>query len=200
MINAEIAKNKNHAAKNEMLLSMHRSLGSKALDLSKWLILSEQWSRRANLEIQGVIKNDSESAVIDIVLKIGNAISEPIQECDIEACPRVLTQKADKSNVVVHFWYQAKRKNYPPESHKNWGFGLEDSDPVYVSETSAQHKRDCLHPLLIKCMSISGNLVIKFKDFYAAIWLLCSSIGNQQERPYQALVAGKQSCWISNRQ
>lgn len=136
-LNTEIAKNKNLAAENETLRSMHISLESKVLDLDKRLIQSEQYSRRANLEIQGVVKNDSES-VTDIVSKIGDAISEPIQECDIEACHRVPTRKADKANIVVQFRSRAKRDTVLQKAKKmrlkNTDVGLENSDPVYVNE------------------------------------------------------------------
>ncbi|KAL1467755.1 hypothetical protein MTO96_041948 [Rhipicephalus appendiculatus] len=79
-----------------------------ARDLEARLVLTEQYSRKANLKIQGVLKEDNES-VINIVSKIGSAISEPITAADIEGCHRVPRRDNGKSNIIVQFKSRANR-------------------------------------------------------------------------------------------
>lgn len=70
--------------------------------LQKRLAQSEQYSRRSNIEIKGLMEKENEN-VGALVAKIGDVIGEPITATDIEICHRVPTREAGKSNVVVQF-------------------------------------------------------------------------------------------------
>lgn len=115
-------------AKNAGLASENAALERTLQDLEGRLVHLEQYSRKANLEIQGVIRKDDES-VSEILSKVGSAINEPIADSDIEACHRVPTRNADRSHIIVQFKSKAKKTRLT-----NNDLGLENTAPVYVNE------------------------------------------------------------------
>lgn len=124
-------------AKNAGLASENAALERTLQDLEGRLVHLEQYSRKANLEIQGVIRKDDES-VSEILSKVGSAINEPIADSDIEACHRVPTRNADRSHIIVQFKSRTKRDAVLKKAKKtrltNNDLGLENTAPVYVNE------------------------------------------------------------------
>lgn len=136
-LETEAKKNTKLAAENEALRAKLASLENGLQDVEKRLLLSEQYSRKTNLEIQGVVKKEGE-CVAEIVTKIGTVIGEAITAADIETCHRVPTRNAEKSNIVVQFKSRAKRDSVLHKAKKmrlnNQNLDLENPAPVYVNE------------------------------------------------------------------
>lgn len=142
-LEAEVERNTKLEKENELLRAKRLSIESKTQDLENRMVISEQYSRRANLEIQGVVNQPNEN-VSDILSKIGSLIHEPIQESDIELCHRVPTRKVDKTNIVVKFKSRAKRDDVLRKAKKmhlthkdldlNDTTDLKDETPFYVNE------------------------------------------------------------------
>ncbi|KAL1419652.1 hypothetical protein MTO96_005066 [Rhipicephalus appendiculatus] len=131
------ARNKDLESENAALRAECKCLESRGRDLEARLVLTEQYLRKANLEIQGVLKEDNES-VINIVSKIGSAISEPITTADIEACHRVPSRDNGKSNIIVQFKSRAKRDSILKKAKRarltNKDVGLTNGNAIYVNE------------------------------------------------------------------
>ncbi|KAH9367655.1 hypothetical protein HPB48_020386 [Haemaphysalis longicornis] len=85
---------------NEKLRAKCRENESKIEELHMRLVQCEQYSRRSNVQIKGLVKAENED-VTDLVSKLGAAIGEPTSADDIEVCHRVPTREEGKSNVVV---------------------------------------------------------------------------------------------------
>lgn len=136
-LNDETTKNVKLASENEALQSKNAALERTLQDLEMRLVYMEQYSRKSNLEIQGVIRKDDES-ITEIISKVGSAISEPIDDTDIEACHRVPTRNADRSHIIVQFKSRTKRDTVLKKAKKtrltNSDLGLENTTPVYVNE------------------------------------------------------------------
>lgn len=136
-LSAEQAKNAALESQNRELRGKNLALEETAVDLEKRLIHMEQYSRNANLEIQGVIKAENEN-VTEIVSNIGTAINETITEADIVACHRVPTRNPEKTSIVVQFVSRTKRDSALKKARKlrltNKDIGLDNPSPVYVNE------------------------------------------------------------------
>lgn len=145
------AKNKQLEKTNEALRAKCSFTDTKVQGIDNRLVQSEQYSRRSNLEIQGVVKTEHES-VASIVAKIGSAIREPINESDIEVCHRVPTRNAEKTNIVVQFRSRAKRDNVLTNAKSkrltNNDLDLNSPAAVYVNE----HLCPTLKRLLAMCV------------------------------------------------
>lgn len=133
----EVAKNKQLTKEKEALFSRCMAVENEAKEQEKRLTSIEQYSRKNNLEIQGVIQTENES-VSDVLAKIGNAIKEPITGADVEVCHRVPTRDADKTNIVVQFRSRAKRDAVLRKARKarptNNAIGMSEATPIYVNE------------------------------------------------------------------
>lgn len=105
--------------------------------LQKRVVQSEQYSRRSNIEIRGLVEQDNED-VAELVGKIGDVLGEPITSSDIEVCHRVPTREAGKSNVVVQFRSRQKRDSVLEKARKarvrNNQVGIPDDARVFVNE------------------------------------------------------------------
>lgn len=145
------AKNKQLEKMNEALRAKCSFTDTKVQGIDNRLVQSEQYSRRSNLEIQGVVRKEHES-VTSILAKIGSAISEPINETDIEICHRVPTRDAQKTNIVVQFRSRAKRDNVLTKAKNrrltNNDLDLNSPAAVYVNE----HLCPTLKRLLAMCV------------------------------------------------
>ncbi|CAN7938936.1 unnamed protein product [Ixodes hexagonus] len=101
------------------------------------VVQCEQYSRRSNIEIRGLVENENEN-VTELVSKIGEVIGEPIAADDVEACHRVPTRQAGKSNVVVQFKSRQKRDTVLEKARKsrirNHHVGISDEAQVYLNE------------------------------------------------------------------
>lgn len=136
-LNVETANNARLEAENRALREQCSDVENKARDLDVRLVQTEQYSRNVNIEIQGVIEKENES-VVDIMSKLGEAISEPVAESDIEICHRVPTRNANKTNIIVQFKSRAKRDTVLKKAKKmrltNEDIALDSSEPTYVNE------------------------------------------------------------------
>lgn len=158
-----VTRNKNLESENAALRAECKCLESRSRDLDTRLVLAEQYSRKANLEIQGVLKQDDES-VFSIVSKIGGAINEPITEVDIEACHRVPTRDAGKSNIIVQFKSRAKRDSILKKAKRarltNKDVGLTTGNAIYVNEH--------LCPALKKLLALAVKKKYEYK--WKSVW------------------------------
>lgn len=136
-LDVELAKNAKLERENDALGARCQVLENRVADLQSRLLQIEQYSRNCNLEIQGVEKKENEN-VVEIVSKIGMAISEPISETDIAACHRVPTRNSDKSNILVQFKSRDKRESALKKAKKmrltNEDLGFQSTLPIYVNE------------------------------------------------------------------
>lgn len=136
-LDTEIARNTQLLKDNQEVNAKCASLERKNGELENQIVHLEQYSRNANLEIQGVVKTENES-IIAILSTIGNAIDEPISECDIEACHRVPTRNPDKTNIIVQFKSRSKRDRTLRKARKarltNNSLGLNHSSAIYINE------------------------------------------------------------------
>ncbi|KAL1486149.1 hypothetical protein MTO96_031514 [Rhipicephalus appendiculatus] len=157
------ARNKDLESENAALRAECKCLESRGRDLEARLVLTEQYSRKANLEIQGVLKEDNES-VINIVSKIGSAISEPITAADIEACHRVPSRDNGKSNIIVQFKSRAKRDGILKKAKRarltNKDVGLTSGNAIYVNEH--------LCPALKKLLAFAVKKKYEYK--WKSVW------------------------------
>lgn len=162
-LETESKKSAKLSAENDALRAKLAALEGGAQDVEKRLLLSEQYSRKTNLEIHGVVKKEGE-CVADIVTKIGTAIGETIAHSDLETCHRVPTRNADKSNIVVQFKSRAKRDSVLHKAKKmrlnNQDLDLENQAPVYVNEH--------LCPTLKKLLAMAVKR--KYESKWKAVW------------------------------
>ncbi|KAK8767911.1 hypothetical protein V5799_005308 [Amblyomma americanum] len=159
----EVAKTRQKAAEYEALQARLTLMEAKLKDLENRQTHSEQYSRKNNLEIQGVAKSENES-VTDILAKIGDAVKEPITQNDVEACHRVPTRNPDKANIIVQFRSRAKRDNVLGKAKKtrftNSTIGLDTSDPIYINEH--------LCPVLKKLLALTVKK--KYENRWKSVW------------------------------
>lgn len=122
---------------NESLRATCSKHESTIAQLQKRLDQCEQYSRRSNLDIKGVVQAVGED-VTAVVCKIGAVIGEPIVADDIEVCHRVPTRDADKTNVIVQFRSRQKRDSVLEKARKsrlrNSQIGINDESPIFVNE------------------------------------------------------------------
>lgn len=133
----ETAKISQLSDDNGMLRSKCTTLERRSQELEKRVVNMEQYSRNANIEIQGVSQEKDEN-VFDIISKIGSVIEEPITEADIEKCHRVPTRRPGKTNIIVQFKSRAKRDAALQKAKKarftNKDVGIDNTNPIYVNE------------------------------------------------------------------
>lgn len=122
---------------NEELRAKCRDNDNIIQQLQKRVVQSEQYSRRSNIEIKGLIKQENE-CVEGLAGKIGDVLGEPITPSDIEVCHRVPTRKAGKSNIIVQFRNVQKRDTVLAKARKarvrNNQVGILDDARVFVNE------------------------------------------------------------------
>ncbi|KAH7940828.1 hypothetical protein HPB49_006502 [Dermacentor silvarum] len=87
---------------NERLKAKCSENESVIVELQKRVVQGEQYSRRSNVEIKGLVEMENEK-ITDVEGKIGDVIGEPISASDIELCHRVPTREQGKTNVNVQF-------------------------------------------------------------------------------------------------
>lgn len=170
--------NAQQKAENALLQAKCMELETKNAALEQWLVLAEQYSRNANLEIRGVIKQDGES-VAHLVSMLGEAIKEPITESDIETCHRVPTRNSDETNIVVQFKSRSKRDTALRKARKmrltNKDVGLEDTAPIYINE----HLCPALKKLL--GMAVKRKHEYKWKSVWTSNGKICARQSDNSE-------------------
>lgn len=169
---------------NQAINAKYVSLERKNGELENQIVHLEQYSRNANLEIQGVVKTENES-VVAILSTIGDAIEEPISECDIETCHRVPTRNPDKTNIIVQFKSRSKRDMTLKKARKAWltnnSLGLGSSSPIYVNEhlcptlkrllsMAIRRKKDCQWRSV---WTHNGRIFARQSDTSSAISITC---------------------------
>lgn len=159
----EVSKNALLVSENEALRVKCASLEGNLQEVESRLVLSEQYSRRNNLEIQGVAKTEEES-LTEVLGKIGTAINEPIGEADIEVCHRVPTRSPEKTNIIVQFKSRAKRDTVLKKAKKtrltSEDMGQSDKRPIYVNEH--------LCPALKKLLALTVKK--KHENKWKSVW------------------------------
>lgn len=131
------------------------------------MLHNEQYSRRCNLKLKGVIETDSEN-VTELVAKVGTAIEETVLPEDIEACHRVPTRNAEHRHIIVQFKSRQKRDQVLEKAKKkritNGSLGLcgqpgvnadgssplDNSAPVFVNEHLCQSQKRLLSLAIAK--------------------------------------------------
>lgn len=129
---------------NKQIKKENDSLKLKILTLEKGLatcqtnmLKSEQYSRNRNIEIKGIVKAADEN-LAQLLMKVGQAIGEPISACDVDVCHRVPSKDKDKPNIIVQFQRREKRDRVLNVARKrkitNATIGLQSDAPIYVNE------------------------------------------------------------------
>lgn len=103
---------------NERLKAKCSENESVIVELQKRVVQGEQYSRRSNVEIKGLVEMENEN-ITSLVGKIGDVIGEPISASDIEVCHRVPTREQGKTNVIVQFKSKQKRDLVVEKARKN---------------------------------------------------------------------------------
>lgn len=103
---------------------------------------------------------------MNIVEKIGAAISVPITVSDIEACHSVPTRNSEKTNIVIQFRSRAKRDNVLKKA-KNMRLTNNDLDlgsqtAVYVNEHLCPTQKRLL------AMSVKRKYECNWKSLWAS--------------------------------
>lgn len=134
-----VERNEREALKkeNDELRAQCASQDSVIQELRRRVVHCEQYSRRSNLEIQGLVETEDEN-IIELVGKIGGAIEESILPADIEVCHRVPTREPGKTNVVVQFKSRQKRDIVLEKARthrvKNSELGLSSEAQIFLNE------------------------------------------------------------------
>lgn len=122
---------------NVELRTMCKEHSRTIVQLEKRVVQCEQYSRRSNVEIRGVTQKENED-VAQLVSKIGEVIGEPISAGDMDACHRVPTREAGKSNIVVQFRSREKRDSVLEKARKfrvkNNQIGISGESQIYLNE------------------------------------------------------------------
>nr|XP_050023952.1 uncharacterized protein LOC126518146 [Dermacentor andersoni] len=107
------------------------------VELQKRVVQGEQYSRRSNVEIKGLVEKKNEN-IIDLVGQIGGVVGEPISADDIEVCHRVPTREQCKTNVIVQFKSKQKRDHVVEKARKsrirNRDVGISSEAQIFVNE------------------------------------------------------------------
>lgn len=101
------------------------------------LVNCEQYSRNNNIEVKGILKDETVNAE-QLIMKLGDVIGEPITKADVEACHWVPTKDSDKSNIIVRFMHRNMRDSVLDKAKKK-RISCRDLDqpsdaPVFVNE------------------------------------------------------------------
>nr|XP_050031732.1 uncharacterized protein LOC126527937 [Dermacentor andersoni] len=124
-------------AENACLTSECTLLKKRVLEAELRIVQLDQYSRNKNLEIKGVPTSQSEN-LSAILKKIGDVVSEPISENDVEICHRVPTRDSGQSNIVVQFRSRSKRDAVLNKTRKKrlsaTDLGYTQSCAVFVNE------------------------------------------------------------------
>ncbi|XP_075559999.1 uncharacterized protein LOC142591573 [Dermacentor variabilis] len=106
------------------------------VELQKRVVQGEQYSRRSNVEIKGLVEKNEN--IIDLVGQISGVVGEPISADDIEVCHRVLSREQGKTNVIVQFKTKQKRDHVVEKARKsrirNRDVGISSEAQIFVNE------------------------------------------------------------------
>lgn len=130
--NAELKK------ANESLSNDCLSAKKQLQDLEQRMTANEQYSRKYNIEIKGVEKEENED-LMKVVCQVGTTLNEPVTPSDIEICHRVKPREESACpNIVVQFRNRSKREALLQKARKarlsNKDLGFSTNTPVYVNE------------------------------------------------------------------
>ncbi|KAH9375603.1 hypothetical protein HPB48_013813 [Haemaphysalis longicornis] len=109
-----------------------------AVAVSERTLLSlEQYFRNKNIEIKGLTASEDKD-LPEIPKKVGDTISEPITEPDVDICHRVPRKDGGCPNFVVQFHSRAKRDAVDEKARKKRvrtdEIGAPGRYPVYVND------------------------------------------------------------------
>lgn len=115
--------------KDELALSL--------LSTTKELTDLKQYTRKNNLEIKGIPKEEKES-LVEVVQKIGGKVGVAVAASDIDVVHRVPTKDKDKTNVIVRFVSRARRDEVLQAAKKKRfaanEIGFPDTNAVFINE------------------------------------------------------------------
>lgn len=96
----------------ENMLRENRDLKSQNKKLTQRL---EQYQRSNNIEVKGIPFDAEPTAMLK---KIGQIISAPVDDNDIDICHKVPTAKHNETNIVVRFVRRQKRNEFLAKARK----------------------------------------------------------------------------------
>ncbi|KAH9364384.1 hypothetical protein HPB48_016251 [Haemaphysalis longicornis] len=153
-----LKENKSLKKENEELRQRVYVLNRDLSECQTNLIKSEQYTRNKNLEVKGVIQEQSES-IPEILKAIGKALGEPILPSDVDVCHRVPTKNKKESNIIVQFQRCEKRDKVLEKSRKtkltNEGIGLRLAESTSESEDTPIFVNEHLCPYLKKLLGMA---------------------------------------------
>lgn len=93
---------------NQQLLGENKELRNNLEESMNRIAELEQYSRLKNLEIKGIPFSPNEH-VRDVVKRVSEALSVPLELPDVDTCHRVPTKKPGQQHIVVQFTTRQKR-------------------------------------------------------------------------------------------
>ncbi|KAH7933768.1 hypothetical protein HPB49_016969 [Dermacentor silvarum] len=99
---------------------------------------SEQYSRKCNVEIKGILQADRED-LVKTVCQVGVLVNEPLIPDEIEVCHRVKGRNdSEPTNIIVQLKSRAKRDSFLKKAKKMRlsisDLGHTSSSSIYINE------------------------------------------------------------------
>lgn len=150
---------------NEKLRLENQSLNSAVNDLKGRVRMLEQYSRRTNIEINGVPITPKED-VLSLVKDIGATIGEVVQDTQVMAAHRVPTYRKDRTPpLVVQFQSRQQRDSWITSYKKKKTLLANEVNKVfpshrmYINEHLTPENKLFLSQLKEKCKELSFKYV-----------------------------------------
>lgn len=125
-------------AENANLLAQNQELQNQVSNCLSRIVLCEQYSRNANIEIKGVPALPNEN-LTELLKKLGEVTGETISANDVEICHRVpVAKNPTEKNIVVQFVRRSKRNLVLEKARRlkltTSDLGLHTRVPLFVNE------------------------------------------------------------------
>lgn len=122
---------------NAALKKEKDELAQSLLSATKEITDLKQYTRKNNLEIKGIPKEENES-LVEVVQKIGVKVGVTVAASDIDVVHRVPTKEKEKTNVIVRFVSRARRDDVLRAAKKKRftanEIGYPETNAVFINE------------------------------------------------------------------
>ena len=137
------------------------------------LDILEQYTRKHNLEIHGILEKEGEN-VTDLIINLGNILNVKIGRNDIDICHRMLSTKPNLPRPIIARFrsYNVKKELYSARKHlRNIDIGqyFPGAEKNFINENLTKLRRDLFADIRKKkrqkewhsTWTIDGKLFIK---------------------------------------
>ena len=100
-------ENKRLQAKVELLENQVEETSKRLIDVERCVIENQQYSRRNNVEIQGIPDSVEENDLEEKIIEVLSSIDVPVSPEEIEACHRLYSKSSPKP-VIIKFMNRKK--------------------------------------------------------------------------------------------